>query len=497
MSTRFSMSVETVKRYASSVWKGSEGNKGLPGRAYQKLSSIKTSIYILGLMALFFMIGTVFPQGESFEEYEKAGGKFIFFVSALDLLEFFSSPLFIILAIVFAMNLIICVLERYKALFARRTFPKSFEPTKSFLLTHERNQSHEDVRKALNDLKFRVVDKDSEWIVMEKGLPYRWLTWAYHAGIVICLFGILLTFLFAFEETMTLKPDEPQTIVPESTGLVQSIWQDKTPPTSFHLLLDKFTTEYIEAPELVYPEDRRARAAIGLGWQGLSHELKDDSLFPKDWWAKVKVVTGSATLAEKEMEINDPLEYGGYTIYLLGYEQEMKLMIDGNPLLIDAKADSEIMLPGTSSTLAFGTLRTGTATRVDGRKEELTPFVTVRKKGSTGDPAVLRMGDSIIVDNATVQLAGFTESAILSYRYDPGVSVLWVGGLTVLFAVALRFYGAYYLVAYKVDDTDAIVCLSVHITTKGLSANGQRLMNRLENRLTANDIKPIPLPPSA
>lgn len=477
------------------MWNGAEGKKGLPGRAYVKLSSIKTSIYILGLMAVFFMVGTIFPQGESFEEYEKAGGKFLFFVSAFDLLELFSSPLFLLLSIVFAINLIICSYERYKALFARRRFPASFEPAKSFLLTHERAQSHEDVRAALKGLRFKVVDKDSDWVVMERGLPYKWLTWAYHAGIILCLFGVLLTFLFSFEETMTLKPGEPQTIAPESTGLVQSIWQEKTPPTGFHLLLDSFTTEYVESAELTYPDDRLSRAAIGLGWKGaISHELKDDSLFPKDWWAKVQAVKGSSVLTEKRMEINDPMDFGGYTIYLLGYEQELKLMVDGNPLLIDAKADSDVLIPGTGTTLSFGTLRTGTAKRLDGRTEELTPYITVRKAGSEDDPAILRMDGSIIVDGATISLAGFTESAILSYRYDPGVGVLWAGGLIVLIAMALRFYGAYYLVAYRIDDTDEIVTLSLHVTTKGLAANAKGLINRLERRLTENDIKPVPLP---
>ncbi|MCC6503356.1 MAG: hypothetical protein IT362_09505, partial [Deltaproteobacteria bacterium] len=65
------------------------------------------------------------------------------------------------------------------------------------------------------------------------------------------------------------------------------------------------------------------------------------------------------------------------------------------------------------------------------------------------------------------------------------------------FAVALRFYGSYYFVAYKVDDTDEIVCLSVHVTTKGLCADKRRLINRLEGLLTADDIKPTPLPPQA
>mgnify|MGYP003536022005 FL=1 len=164
--------LKTLLAYAASL-KSPETRQEVWKYIYAKLSSIRTSIYIIGLMALFFMIGTIFPQGESFEEYEKAGGKFIFFVDAFDLLEFFSSPLFLMLALIFCLNLIICVLERYKALFAKRVFPRSFNPTKSFLLTHDRNQSHEDVRKALKDLKFRVADKDSEWVVMEKGIPYK------------------------------------------------------------------------------------------------------------------------------------------------------------------------------------------------------------------------------------------------------------------------------------------------------------------------------------
>lgn len=496
MSTRSDMGLGSLKRRAS-AWACAGGPKGLAARAYSTLSSIKTSIYVLGLMALFFMAGTIFPQGESFDEYERAGGKFLFLVGALDLLEFFSSPLFLLISAIFALNLIICSYERYKSLFAGKPAAASFAPSRSLLLTHEKAEAHETVRSVLRQMRLRLVDKDGEWTVMERGLPWKWLTWAYHAGIIVCLAGVLMTFLFSFEETVALKPGEPRTITPETTGRVQSFWQEKTPPTDFHLLLESFTTEYTEAPELTYPDDGLSRLAVGMGWKGISHDVKDDSLFPKDWWARVKVVRGSSTLTEKSLEINDPLEYGGYTIYLLGYEQTLKLRVDSNPLLIEAKGDGEVLIPGTTAALKLGTLRAGTVTRADNRTEEITPYVTVRRSGTAGEPAVLRMGDAVIVDGVSVAIAGFTESAILSYRYDPGVGVLWAGGLVVLIAMALRFYGRWYLVAYRVDDSDAIVSLDLHVMTRGLLADQERLLNRIETSLRARDIRPVALPPSS
>ena len=51
---------------------------------YRYLSSLKTSVYILVLMGIIFLIGTIFPQGENIEDYISAGGKYIAVVRALE-----------------------------------------------------------------------------------------------------------------------------------------------------------------------------------------------------------------------------------------------------------------------------------------------------------------------------------------------------------------------------------------------------------------------------
>jgi len=66
--------VEKIKRF--SRW------------SYGSLSSINASVYILGALALFCMVGTIFPQGGDIGEYAKAGGKYVSFVRLFNLLDF-------------------------------------------------------------------------------------------------------------------------------------------------------------------------------------------------------------------------------------------------------------------------------------------------------------------------------------------------------------------------------------------------------------------------
>ncbi|HEY4708425.1 MAG TPA: cytochrome c biogenesis protein ResB [Thermodesulfobacteriota bacterium] len=463
--------------------------------SYRRLSSIETSVYLLCLLAVSFIVGTIFPQGGDFDEYVKEGGRFVLLVEVFDLLEFFSSPLFLSVALLFILNLVICTYERYKALFMKRKLPESFTPTKSFLVTQDAIRAHEETRRILMDIGFRLVDKDNAWTAMERGLPYRWLTWAYHAGIVVCLAGILFTFLFAFEDTITLNAGSPQTVIPATTGRVQRIWQDATPQTDYHLLLDSFTTEYEESHELDYPEDKKARLALGLGWKLPEHRISSDPLFATAWKAGLKAVGSSGTvLAEKEIEINEPMKHGGYTFYLMGFEQRLKLRVNDSFMPLDVKADDDVIIPGSTVKLSLGTLRSGKVKRLDGSVEELTPYVTVKDSESRDDPALLRLNQSVIVDGNVVTLVGFTEQAILSYRYDPGVALLWIGGIIVLIALALRLYGSYYLLAYRVDDADAIVSVNFSVTSKGVFAHPERIEGRIEELLTEGDLKPLALP---
>ncbi len=493
------MAIPEIIKSAILPLKTKEGWKGLLGWCYWRLSSIWTSIYILGLMAVFFVIGTIFPQGGDFGDYIRAGGRFIDLVGIFDLLDFFSSPLFLILALLLLLNLIICSYERYAALLARRAVPKEFELTHTFSLTHSVLEAHTEVRRILReDLGFRLISKDEEWIVMEKGLSYKWLTWLYHAGIVVCFIGFTLTYLFAFEDTITLNAGEAQTVAPSTNGRLQGLISPKRSPADFHLVLEDFITEYSESPSLNFPEDKTSRLAVGLGWDKPSYEMKPESLSVKDWRSRIKAVQGGRTLYEKTIEINDPLKFGGYTFYQEGYEQSLRIRVDDNPIPLVAKTGDDAVIPGLDTTLKFGTFRTGTLYRLDGSIEKIKPFASVKLKTGENkydDIGKIELGGFLDINGSRLTLVDAAESSVLSYRYDPGVPLLWWGGIFVLIAMSLRFFGGWYQIAYNIVEADSIVMLKMNINTKGLGAGAKRIIKRLEHYLTLNDIRPIPLPP--
>ncbi|HHL39357.1 MAG TPA: hypothetical protein ENJ37_02515 [Deltaproteobacteria bacterium] len=457
-------------------------------RLYLKLASLRTSVYILGVMCLFYLLGTVFPQGAEVEAYIEAQGRFARAVELFDLLNVFKTPWFIALSMVLLANLCVCSYERLTALLSRkRPTAQDYAPTHDLALTHECDEAQEAVRGVLRgELGFRTIAQGKEWTVVEKGLSYRWLTWLYHAGIVACFVGFIVTGVAAYEDMITLKPGEPEYVE----------------PAGFSLMLDEFITEYTHFPDLDYPEksDKRSRLAIGLGWKAPTYSVDEDSLFPKDWKSRLKVLKDNVAVLEKTIEVNDPLVYRGFTFYQMAFEQYVKVWVDGGPVSLTAKVGDELIVPGLEGTLRFKGLRTGTLYRLDGKTEEIKPFVSVSyvEDGEGGEREVrdlgrLRLGESLWVGGKKITFIDFTEDSVLSYRYDPGVPILWWSGIFVLVAMTLRCFGGWYLVAYRIEEADGITYLTLSISTKGLGADADSMAARIEHYLRRSELRPTPL----
>ncbi len=451
---------------------------------YRKLSSLRTSVYVLGVLCIFYVIGTIFPQGGDINEYEKAGGRFLEAVRLFNLLDVFNTPWFLVPAFVLFLNVSVCTYDRFLRIRARRgAAPAAYSPDCTVHLALTRAEAEEEVSRILTrKMRFKVLRTGTDWTVMEKGLSYRWLTWLYHAGIAISFVGFFISGLFVREGIITLRPGEEVEIVstmPENRGwLVPS---DHSPP-GFKLVLDEFITEYTESPRLDYPKDKRSRVAIALGWKDLSYRLDEDSFFPKDWFSRLRVVRDGSTLYEKKIEVNDPLRFEGYTFYQLAYEQRLKLRVGER--LVEAEAGKKVDIPSIG-TLRFGPLRTGTLFRLDGTTDKITPFVTVKRLsgGKTEELGRLVLNGHIRVGKSKLSLVDFEESSVLSYRYDPGVPILWVAGSIVFAVMTLRCFGRWYELAYRVEERDGTTSLLISIRSKGLGADPARVIRRLSHHL--------------
>ncbi len=484
----------------------SSGFREFTGWAYRKLSSIRTSIYILLGMALFYLLGTVFPQGANIDDYVQAGGRFVFAVRLFNLLDVFSGIPFLFLAFLLFLNIAICTYERFFHLLVQKMpVPRDFTPTATIPLTMDAHVAQGEIWNILRErLNFRLLSKGQEWTVMERGLSYRWLTWLYHAGIVVCFMGFLITYLFAVEDVVTLYPGKPVEITPSSPGRLEGLWRDRHPKPGFSIILDEFITEYVQHPSIDYPRDRVSRLAIALGWRDVTYTINEKSFFPKDWKSRLRILKNGLTVYEKTIEVNDPLVYEGYTFYQMAFEQRLRIGVDNNPILLEVKTGDELIVPGLTTPLRFTNLITGTLYRLDGGTEGITPFVTVKRtvKDEGGGKrteklGILELGGSITVDGKKITLADIEEASILSYRYDPGVGILWWTGLFVFLVITIRCFGGWYMLAYRIEESDGIAYLTLSIQTRGLIADRTKMTERLVYYITSSELKPTPLPPSS
>jgi cytochrome c biogenesis protein ResB len=262
-------------------------------------------------------------------------------------------------------------------------------------------------------------------------------------------------------------------------------------------MLDEFRAEYVHAPTLDYPEDPGTRLAIGLGWKTPQYRLEKGSIALKDTKSALRIIKDNKTVLSKTIEVNDPLRYGGYTLYQKGSVQTLKVRVDGGPIPLETPTDSVVFIPGLKGPIKFKPVITGTLHRLDKEIEDIVPYTIVTRKtkktAATRELGRLGFYGSLRVDGKRLTMAGFNEGTVLQYRYDPGVNVLWWGAIFVLIAMVLRFYGAWYRAAYSLSETGGIVLIRIHVSTVGLMADKARLIKRIEEALTRDDIRPTPV----
>jgi len=473
---------------------------------YRRFASLKTSCILFLILVGFYIMGTIFPQGAQLDDYIRSGGKFTSLVIFFDLLNIFNTPVFLIIALLLFINLTICTFERFLTLRSqRKAIVEDGLLTPAYTFPLDINQQKESTEESVRgifkkELRFKEKTSPTHGIyIMEKGWSYRWLTWIYHLAILFCFFGFLLTYLFAFEDELTLYPGEATAIKPATINRWNKSWGNSAQELDFRLELAEFITEYNQLPKLDYPADKLSRLAFALGWKDPKYTLKNESYFPKDWKSRLKVIKGGLAVLEKTIEVNDPLYYHGITFYQAAYNQNLKIQVDDNPILFETESGKELIIPGVEGMLKFGTVRTGTLFKKDGSTEKIKPFTEVvlikkddNRKIETENLGKLEQGGGIYIDNKRISMREFKEASILSYRNDPGVPILWWSGIVVLLAMSLRIFGAWYRIIYRIEEKDGMPHLLMKVKTRGLMADEARLIKRLQHSLM-NMTEPIDL----
>jgi cytochrome c biogenesis protein ResB len=459
---------------------------------YRFLSSLKTSVYILVFLCVLFLIGTIFPQGQNIDDYIEAGGKYVTVVRALDFLDIFMSPLFLAATALLLLNLAVCLYDRSKIYLKIKRRPMDFQTLKHHAKVV--TVSCGDLTHTLGKIGFTMKGEtedaaDPGVIIFEKGVPFWWLSWFYHLGIILAITGFFLTSLFAFEKDIPLYPGEPQTIslyskdtrwnrFREWLGLSGTQMHDRD---NYELSLEEFRTEYYQGLRIDYPEEKLERLAIGAGIEKLKPSQKGFSYMPKMWLTRLNVKRPDGMVLPAEIRVNRPFRTGSLTLYQMGYEQMITLSVGGEEREVEARLPFTV--EGTEGKFALGSLKLGTLFKRDGSTEKITPVTSLyhipdgpaSEKELIGE---LALGGQLDAEGVTFEFRDFREGSYLSLRKDPGVWLVGLACLFVFLGLIVRCLGAWYRIQCACEQKTAYVLIS----TRGILADRDRVIKKLQQQ---------------
>lgn len=405
---------------------------------WSAFSSIKLTLFLLILLAVTSIFGTVIPQQESAMELaEKLSPSLFRLLSGLQLFDMYHSFWFRLLIGALAVNLIVCSLDRFPSSLRRfRSVPKpdrekpfeNLSPERSFPVKAGMEQA-ERLTADLLKKKYRKLqskkDERGAFYFAEKGRHTYFGVYLVHFSVLLILLGGIIGSLFGFEAFVN---------IPEGDGIDKVILRKSRISKSlpFTVRCENFNVEF-------YPN-------------GTPKEYRSDLAFIKD----------GKTVFQGPLRVNHPITFQGVTFYQSSYGS----------------------LPGNTVRLGLKNERTGKLYSVEAEVRKPFPL-----PGQEGEAAVtearsdfMRMGPAVHLQvrpaaGEEVHFWVFKNQEMISQRFpgiferfpkldpgsfkpyvfflegmdsryytglqvskDPGVPLVWVGFVSIVVGLFVTFF---------------------------------------------------------
>ncbi len=414
---------------------------------YRELASTHLTIVLLIILAVFMLLGTIFPQGGTPEQYSKSFGEVrALWFSRLGLFDIFHSWYFLTVGGLFFLNMVLCSVEGSRSHLRPKTAAFKEASTASWEV-----EKDEDLLKALKGRGYRLKVFDSTEnsgsFIAQRGLPSRPMSIIYHFGLALTFVGFVLSALTAFDGEVYLLPGETKRIPESSPDMTINRWKSKMglsvdAPDSLSLHLESFETEYT--------------------WYNVK-------FYPKEWKSAVVLTTPSGSAKKKTIEVNAPLRHRGMTIYQMDYKQEFDIELPDTSVHVEVGEPFQIS--GIDGSFSLRTVRTGTLFK-QGREELIVPNGDLYYKAEDA-PKSSRVGrltldSKYYFRDVPMTMRNFTEASGLYYRRDDGVVFLYVAFLLFMIGLFIRIFWPSYRISLHIDNRERRAYLSVKVA--GISA---------------------------
>ncbi len=264
--------------------------QSIPLRIYRTFASVKTGVVFLILAVLLSIAGTLlayaYPPGT------------VRILDAVGLTDVFHAWWFVVLLALISTSIICASLERWPN--AWRFYARPYRRTEKHFRAALPNQAQFPIPDAAAGLKAaenaihklgwkaqRIVDEDGVSLFIERHRFAVMAVFVVHLSLLLILLGYSIDGVWGYEGFTQLSEGETTNVIDLGEG------GKKTLP---------FSIRCTGAGQESYPDGT-----------------------PKRYWSRLSIVRNEAVVKQKEIAVNDPLQYGGLALYQSGFGQTGKL----------------------------------------------------------------------------------------------------------------------------------------------------------------------------
>ncbi|MCB2185917.1 MAG: cytochrome c biogenesis protein ResB [Deltaproteobacteria bacterium] len=444
--------------------------KGSQSALWDALASVKLSFFLLLLVAVASVLGTIVPQNETAEIYQKIyGAGWASLIQTLGLNDMYHSLWFLLILAGLAANLIICSLNRLPlALEQIRKDPKdelkANRPAGRVLrLGVKESVAADQAAVALKKLVGPVHrgEKDKKIVVFaQKGAWSRLGVYAVHLSVLVIMAGGIAGNLLGFKGFVN---------IPEGQAADQVVLErGQTRDLGFAVRLDKFTVSYYK--------------------DGTPSEFRSNLTFLKD----------NKPAQDSSIIVNDPADFDGIYFYQSSYGRTPSELVldyekDGKTIPVRLAAEKWADLPGGGKAMVVGYKE-----KVEMGAMYSGPLARIayQPAGPPQEPIVLNAFGAnsrfpaqgpvrfVIKGADTVWYTG------LQVKYDPGVWLIWLGSGLMVLGFIVTFYFSHQKVWVSAGPAGKEGSkLEIAGGTNKNRADLGRLLDRVARELGATDDK--------
>jgi hypothetical protein len=533
------------KKKESVYWKAAKW-------ALRELMRLRLAVWLLIVMTVTMVAGSIFPQGYDADTYIESWGQTRYAVfSKLGLLNLFHTKYFLFLGGLLLLNLILCSVTR---LSGRRTFGLSQavppDGARAINMGRDADAAVTKAIRVLTERGYHVLRATGGVLTARRGPWPEGVSLLYHLAMAVAILGFIASALHAFGGDVTLYPGEPVVV---RTASLESGWHRFLNRTATRSIITWYPCEAARVDTSVWG---RRSVTLTLNEFITEWELHKGKYYPKDWKSDLAVrVVGHGPEVywpSRMIEVNRPLRAGGLTFYQMAYEQSFDVVVwqdEEEVERVTAQSYVPFTLESVEGMFFPGTLRVGTlferseaprpvvphvslkwqppetavdTTGLEGAAAE-TPAVTPGERipGTPTDetlvadsdtaaalagaaaetlappppPERVELGDlsaeePLAVEGVTLTLENPYEGSVLTYRHDPGVLPLYIAIVAFIAGLALRTYWPSYRVSLWIEETPGGTTGRLAFRAAGILGEPEDIEDALVRDLGSGEITP-------